>query len=89
MKSTTTINYGLRDTHTKICTCRGITMYTIKKAINQGACTIKQIQSQTGATLGMCKGKYCAAKIVALLKEANVLPYQMKDIKEYESNHTP
>lgn len=50
---------------------------------------MKQIQSQTGATLGMCKGKYCAAKIVALLKEANVLPYQIKDSEEYDSNNTP
>jgi bacterioferritin-associated ferredoxin len=59
------------DKLTKTCICKGITRFTIKKAIHRGLQTIKEIQELTGAGSGSCCGRRCTAKIDELLKEAS------------------
>ncbi len=60
---------AILDKYTKVCTCRSISRATIKKAITDGADTVLKIKEATGACTGACKGRNCAPKIAALLKD--------------------
>lgn len=57
------------DKMTKVCTCKGISRATIKKAIQNGFHTIDELKQATGAMTGACKGRNCQVKIEKLLKE--------------------
>lgn len=57
------------DKMTKICTCKSISRHRIKESIKKGNLTVKEVSKDTGACTGYCKGKNCAAKIQALIKE--------------------
>ncbi|WP_277288601.1 (2Fe-2S)-binding protein [Veillonella montpellierensis] len=70
---TQTIPDSILDKYTKVCTCRSISRKTLKEAIHNGCTSIPQIKEQTRAMTGSCKGKTCASKIVALLKEMDAL----------------
>lgn len=60
-------NEEIMDKLTKICVCKAVSRYSIKKAIKQGAKTFDDIQKITGAGSGSCSGKRCAYKIQELL----------------------
>ncbi|MBU3146121.1 (2Fe-2S)-binding protein [Clostridium sp. CF012] len=62
------INNEIMDKLTKVCLCKAIPRSTIKKAIQNGATTVEEVQKATGAGTGGCKGHRCTPKIEELLK---------------------
>ena len=62
------INNEIMDKLTKVCLCKAIPRSTIKKAIQNGATTLEEVQKATGAGSGGCKGHRCTPKIEELLK---------------------
>ena len=63
------INNGIMDKLTKVCLCKAIPRSTIKKAIQNGARTVEEVQKVTGAGTGGCKGNRCTPKIEEILKQ--------------------
>lgn len=63
------INNEIMDKLTKVCLCKAIPRSTIKKAIQNGARTVEEIQKITGAGSGGCKGHRCTPKIEEILKQ--------------------
>ena len=61
------INEEIMDKLKKVCLCKGISRATIKKAINNGATTVVEIQKATGAGSGACGGRRCTPKIEEIL----------------------
>ena len=51
-----------------ICRCNNIRYKTIERAIREGACTVSQIASRTGATTGQCGGS-CTPDILQMIAE--------------------
>lgn len=62
-------NKEIMDKLTKVCLCKAISRAAIKKAIVNGAVTIKEVQKATGAGSGACNGRRCTPKIEILLEE--------------------
>ncbi|MBH1939575.1 (2Fe-2S)-binding protein [Mobilitalea sibirica] len=56
---------------TKVCICKAISRATIKKAIQNGAQTLSEVQKATGAGSGPCGGRRCTPKIINLIKQYN------------------
>lgn len=65
------LNEEILDKLTKVCLCKAIPRSTIKKAIKNGASTVKEVQAATGAGSGGCCGRRCTPKIEQLLAEAS------------------
>jgi NAD(P)H-nitrite reductase large subunit len=63
------INNEIMDKITKVCLCKAIPRSTIKKAIQNGARTVEEVQKATGAGSGGCNGNRCTPKIEELLKQ--------------------
>jgi NAD(P)H-nitrite reductase large subunit len=63
------LNEEILDKLTKVCLCKAISRATIKKAIRNGAKTLKDVQTATGAGSGGCGGRRCTPKIEQLLKD--------------------
>ncbi len=63
------INSEIMDKLTKVCLCKAIPRSTIKKAIQNGARTLEEVQKVTGAGSGGCKGNRCTPKIEEILKQ--------------------
>ncbi|QNO14016.1 (2Fe-2S)-binding protein [Alkalicella caledoniensis] len=63
------ISADIMDKLQKISLCKGISKASIKKAIKEGAKTLKEVEKATGASSGPCKGKRCAHKIGEILEE--------------------
>lgn len=63
------INPDILDKITKVCICKSIPRSVMKKAIANGARTLKEVQKATGAGSGPCGGKRCSPKIQQLLEE--------------------
>lgn len=63
------INNEIMDKLTKVCLCKAIPRSTIKKAIQNGAKTLEDVQKATGAGSGGCKGLRCTPKIEELIKQ--------------------
>lgn len=61
------INPEILDKITKVCICKAIPRATIKRAIREGADTLKKVQEATGAGSGPCGGNRCSERIVELL----------------------
>ncbi|WP_373899698.1 (2Fe-2S)-binding protein [Haloimpatiens sp. FM7315] len=64
------INSQILDKLTKVCLCKNISRATIKKAIQNGAKTLEEVEKATGACSGNCEGKRCSEKIKILLLES-------------------
>ncbi|BCJ93895.1 (2Fe-2S)-binding protein [Anaerocolumna cellulosilytica] len=67
-------NQEVLDKYTKVCICRAISRYTIKKTIEkcaetQGVVTLEKVQKATLAGSGSCGGRRCTPKIIELLEE--------------------
>lgn len=62
-------NKQIMDKLTKVCLCKGISRATIKKAIENGARTVEEVNKATGSGSGGCGGKRCSIKIKELLNE--------------------
>lgn len=62
------LNSEILDRMTKVCICKGISRATVKKAIRNGAKTVREVQKATGAGSGSCGGKRCTEKIQQLLE---------------------
>lgn len=63
------LNEEILDKLTKVCLCKAISRATIKKAIKNGAKTLKEVQEVTGAGSGPCGGRRCGPKIEQFLKD--------------------
>ena len=74
----TDANQEVLDKYTKVCICKAISRYTIKRTIEKGAVTLEKVQKVTSAGSGSCGGRRCTPKIIELLEE-----YQMQ--KEQDS----
>ncbi|RVU54502.1 (2Fe-2S)-binding protein [Anaerosphaera multitolerans] len=59
----------IMDKLTKVCTCKSITRYKIKRAIEHGCEDLESIMDRTGAGTGYCKGKNCSEPIQFLIDE--------------------
>lgn len=57
------------DKLTKVCICKAIPRSTIKKAINEGASSVEEVNKATGSGSGGCGGRRCSIKINELLEE--------------------
>lgn len=51
-----------------VCRCNNIKYRTIERAIRNGACTLNQIASATGATTGHCGGS-CTPDVQEMIAE--------------------
>ncbi len=60
-------NEEIMDKLTKVCVCKAVSRYSIKKAIKHGAKTVEDVQKTTGAGSGGCCGKRCIPKIEELI----------------------
>ena len=63
----------IMDKLTKVCICKAIPRSVIKKAINDGASTVEEVNKVTGSGSGGCSGRRCSVKITELLEEYNNL----------------
>jgi NAD(P)H-nitrite reductase large subunit len=63
------INNEIMDKLTKVCLCKAISRSTIRKAVQNGAKTLEQVQKATGAGSGGCNGHRCTPKIEEILKQ--------------------
>jgi NAD(P)H-nitrite reductase large subunit len=63
------INNEIMDKLTKVCLCKAIPRSTIRKAVQNGAKTVEEVQKATGAGSGGCKGHRCTPKIEEILKQ--------------------
>jgi NAD(P)H-nitrite reductase large subunit len=61
------LNEEILDKLTKVCLCKAIPRASIKKAIKNGAKSVKEVQAATGAGSGPCCGRRCTPKIEQLL----------------------
>ncbi|MFY9283359.1 MAG: (2Fe-2S)-binding protein [Miniphocaeibacter sp.] len=59
----------IMDKLTKVCTCKSISKYKIKHAIENGFDDIEAVRKKTGAGSGYCKGKNCTEPIQELIDE--------------------
>lgn len=62
-------NKEIMDKLTKVCLCKGVSRATIKKAIENGAKTVEEVNKATGSGSGGCGGRRCSVKIKELLGE--------------------
>lgn len=60
------------DKMTKVCICKAISRAKIKKAIQDGAHTLEEVQKATGAGSGSCGSRRCTPKILELLDNENL-----------------
>lgn len=65
-----------------ICRCQEVTREEIRKAIADGARTIKGVKNRTHATMGLCQGRTCRRLIEKMLAEVT-------DIKELKPGTRP
>ena len=65
------LNEEILDKLTKVCLCKAIPRSTIKKAIKNGAKSVKEVQTATGAGSGGCRGRRCTPKIEMLLADVS------------------
>ncbi|ERI90371.1 [2Fe-2S]-binding domain protein [Clostridiales bacterium oral taxon 876 str. F0540] len=63
------LNEEIIDKLTKVCLCKAISRATMKKAIKNGAKTVKEVQAATGAGSGSCCGRRCTPKIEKLIED--------------------
>ena len=52
------------------CICKGIKLYKIQEAIDNGAVSYEEVARETGIGNGSCKSKRCGAKVAELLLKA-------------------
>jgi bacterioferritin-associated ferredoxin len=50
-----------------ICRCEEVTLHTIKKTMNDGAQTSKEIKLRSRAGMGICQGRTCRPLIDQLI----------------------
>ncbi len=65
------LNEQILDKLTKVCLCKAISRATIKKAIENGAQTVEEVNKATGSGSGGCGGRRCSVKIEELIKQYN------------------
>lgn len=53
------------------CICKGIKLYKIQEAINNGATSYEDIAKATGIGGGSCNSKRCGAKVTELFQKKN------------------
>lgn len=51
-----------------VCRCNNVKYRTIERAIREGACTLAQVATRTGATTGHCGGS-CTPDVQQMLAE--------------------
>jgi bacterioferritin-associated ferredoxin len=54
------------------CICKGIKLYKIQDAINNGATSYEEIAKTTGIGGGSCNSKRCGTKVRELLEKQNL-----------------
>ena len=64
-----TLPQNILDKLTKVCLCKGINRTSIKKAIDNGARTIAEVQKVTGVGSGSCHGRRCTPTSPSLLDQ--------------------
>lgn len=55
-----------------VCRCEEVTVGDIKRAIAEGADSIKALKMRTHATMGVCQGMTCRKNIEKMLREAKI-----------------
>ncbi len=53
------------------CICKGIKLYKIQLAIDNGATSYEEVAKATGIGGGSCKSRRCGEKVAALLRARN------------------
>ena len=50
-----------------ICRCNEVSLKEIKKAIRDGARTVKEVKRRTRAGMGLCQGRTCSKTIARII----------------------
>jgi NAD(P)H-nitrite reductase large subunit len=50
-----------------ICRCNEVSLGEIKKAIEEGASTVKEVKRRTRAGMGLCQGRTCGKTIARII----------------------
>ena len=53
------------------CICKGIKLFKIQQAIDNGAASYEEVTKITGIGGGSCKSRRCGEKVAALLAKRN------------------
>lgn len=62
----------INEDHIYVCRCEEVTVGDIKRAIAQGADSLKAIKLRTHATMGVCQGMTCRKNIEKMLREQKI-----------------
>lgn len=60
--------------HIYVCRCEEVTLGAIRKAIEEGADSIRAIKVRTNAGMGVCQGMTCRKNIEKILREYGIDP---------------
>lgn len=65
-------NATICDDNIYVCRCEEVTVGDIRRAIAEGADSIKAIKMRTHATMGVCQGMTCRKNIEKMLREQKI-----------------
>lgn len=57
-----------------VCRCEEVTLGEIKRAIMEGADSVRAIKVRTNAGMGVCQGMTCRKNIEKILREYGIIP---------------
>ena len=63
---------AIKEDNIYVCRCEEVTVGDIKRAIAEGADSIKAIKMRTHATMGVCQGMTCRKNIEKMLREQKI-----------------
>ena len=59
-----------------ICRCNEVSLKEIKKAIKNGAITVKDIKRRTRAGMGLCQGRTCGMTVARIMANELKVPIE-------------
>lgn len=57
-----------------VCRCEEVTLGEIRRAIAEGADSVRAIKVRTNAGMGVCQGMTCRKNIEKILREQGIVP---------------
>jgi len=63
-----------------ICRCNEVPLSEIKKAIHDGARTVKEVKRRTRAGMGLCQGRTCSKTIARVIATELQIPIDQVEL---------
>jgi len=63
-----------------ICRCNEVSLKEIKKAIKEGARTVKDVKRRTRAGMGLCQGRSCGKTVVRIIATELKIPIEQVEM---------